>query len=389
MATLTPNLGLTLPADLSITNPDWGVILNSDFTIIDSILGVPVTPGGVPGINIDANLPFNGWSATGLFSIAFDPQISPLDSSYFDTLYVYNNGVWFNDNAGTAHQVYPGSGSASSNVFYTAPTGTASAQYSPSLGFEFFQATGPAWYAPMNVGALNIFDDSVAGAANPVIIQSPGDLAEQYTLTLPTGIPSALSGTSVITTNTSGDMGYAQPGTVNPTIAITSGSTGSIGVVPGSLTQAYTTAPPTGSGFATVGITSTSMTDVTGAQVILSLVAGRATMVMCQATQNGSVSQLQCVDTGGGGSSAFEMQCVISGADSVPVFNLVGFESGVVISSGAQSLTTLTTVLPPSVYAAFYFPVTTGSHTFQLQAKVVNSTSTLNFVNVQFIVVQW
>ena len=390
MATLTPNLGLTLPADLSITNPDWGVILNSDFTLIDSILGVPVTPGGVPGININANLPFNGWSATGLFSISFDPQISTLPSSYFDTIYIYNNGVWFNDNSGVAHQVFPGSGSAAANVFYTAPTGTASAQYSPSLGFSFFQAVGPAWYGAMNVGALNIFDDSVSGVINAVTLQSPASLALGYPLTLPTGAPSALSGTSVMTVDTGGNMGFAQPGTINPTIAVTGTSTGSIGVVPASINQVYLAVPPftQNSTAGSASITAQTFQPITHLAVTISLVAGRPTLVQCQGDNSGA-SQFSCVDTGGGGSNAFELCCVISGADSVPTFNFTAYETGVVLSSGAQVLDSITGSFPASSFSGIYIPTTTGSHTFTMKGLVINTTSTLTVQDVILTVVQF
>lgn len=388
MATLTPNLGLTLPADLSITNPDWGVVLNQNFQIIDSILGVPVQPTGIPGMNISSDLPFNGWSATGLFSVQFDPQISTLPSSYFDTLYVYNNGVWFNDNSGNAHQVYPGSGAASSNVFYTAPTGTASAQYSPSLGFSFYQATGPAWYGAMNVGALNIFDDSVSGVINAVTLQSPTSLALAYPLTLPAGSPSALSGTSVVTSDPGGNLGFAQPGTVHPTIAITSGSTGSIGVVPGSITQVYAAIPPftqnSTAGAAT--ITAQTFQPITNLAVTLSLVAGRPALVQCQGDNSGA-AQFSCVDTSG--DAFFELCCVISGADSVPTFNFTAYETYVGLSSGAQSLTGVIGSFPASSFSGIYIPTTTGSHTFTMKGLVVNTTSTLTVQDVILTVVQF
>lgn len=223
----TPFMGLLLPVPTVTVGPLYATELVTAFDGIDahdhtSGKGVPVPAAG---LNINANLPFGGFSATGLKTTAFNDQGSSLSSATVGALYIAGGNLYYNNGAGTAVQItaggalnaasiggiggdYVGSGAS---VFYTSATST----------FTFWQAANQA--ARMDVGRVTIRRDTVTSAPG-ITLLSPA-LAGSYNLTLPNALP--LIG-SFLVIDISGNMSYVS---LDGTTLINTASVISVGVI--------------------------------------------------------------------------------------------------------------------------------------------------------------
>ena len=116
---LTPNLGLQkpTPGPGGTTGPEWAQELNTALDLIDahdhsSGKGAPITTGG---ININADLEFNGFRAIELKGAILEDQgaalTDPVDKA---EIYNVNGDLYWNNGSGAAVQITSGSGLASS-----------------------------------------------------------------------------------------------------------------------------------------------------------------------------------------------------------------------------------------------------------------------------------
>lgn len=187
MSTTTPNMNLTNPTSGTTPGPDWATQISGDFDAIDahdhtSGKGVPITPDGM---NINADLPFAGNSATNVKSVNLAQQSAAL--SDIDSVYDVSGDLYFTDGAGNQIRItQSGSVTGSTGTITGLPSGSASAAFSAGT-FTFQSATSTP--ATMSMGPIK----TGAASASPyfVTITASSSMAADYGLTLPADAPAA------------------------------------------------------------------------------------------------------------------------------------------------------------------------------------------------------
>lgn len=215
MSTITPNMGLVIPAVGQDYGPAWAQNINASLSTLDghshvSGSGVPITPSA---ISMTSDLSFNSQNATMLRSTRFVSQGSALSTSS-DTgcLYVVNGNLYFNYDSTTPVQITTGpSVNGSAGTITGLPSGTASASFTAISGtFVFVQSTGVG--ANMDTGSLIVRNPGSypVPSGNYVSIQAPNSFTGGgYALTLPPGVPSATN--SPLLMDTAGNVTTGTP----------------------------------------------------------------------------------------------------------------------------------------------------------------------------------
>ncbi len=211
MSTTTPNMDLTKPGVNTTPGPDWANQLNSSLDKVDthdhsSGKGVKITPAGM---NINADLTFNGNAATDLKNVSLNSVVGEGLSN------IYQNGgnLFWRNGSGTDVRITNGS------TIDVGALGTIGGDYStdpanPLISFstatgryDFFKSTLSGNIpGGLNTGAVSIFEE--ATGTNPITIQSPNSLAAAYNITLP--IAQAGSNNSLVQVQTSGQLSYTR-----------------------------------------------------------------------------------------------------------------------------------------------------------------------------------
>lgn len=225
---ITPNMSLVVPIVGQEPGPEYATDVNASLNIIDSHNH---TPGyGVPiptaGLNINTDLPINGNRLTGVKSIPFTSQVSPLTavSPDIDALYVSGVDLYYNDGNGNQIRVTEGGAVTGSPGSITGLTPPASASY--SSGSETF-----VWQSdvntPANMDMGSIILRDITANSHGITISPAAGLAGDYTLTLPGGLPGSQATVEV----SSGGVISFVPNTTaaGPVISSSSGSFSSTG----------------------------------------------------------------------------------------------------------------------------------------------------------------
>jgi hypothetical protein len=195
--TTDPNMGFTYPVDHGDLDV-WGAVVNAALAVIGAHDHAPGNGTQVPsdGIDIDANLPFNTFAATGLLAVEFMPTATSTVSGFAGAFFINSadSNLYYRNTSGTNIQVTNG---ATLNV--AAFTGGIGGDYS-SVGalFSFDDATDSYWaqqqlvlgvraWAGLRVGNVDIYQQA-ASITNRVRLNSPAALAASYALTLPAAL---------------------------------------------------------------------------------------------------------------------------------------------------------------------------------------------------------
>jgi hypothetical protein len=197
----TTFMNLTLPTVSVTIGPAWATQLNAALTIIDSH-NHSVGQGsqiGPSGINMDANLPFANFSATGVKTIQFNDQVATLSSATTAAIYSVGGDLYWNTGTGTSFQLTSGASlnaAGLGGIGGDYGTSTASAIYTTaSKVFKFTQSTDVA--ALFDTGPHLI--RSVASWIPPpqstglagVTLAVDAAITTPWTLTLPASAPAA------------------------------------------------------------------------------------------------------------------------------------------------------------------------------------------------------
>jgi len=108
----TPFMNLDLPTVSVTLGPDWATDLNTAIETIDSHDHTSGNGAQIPtsGININANLDFNDFSATDLLSTKFTSQGSPLSgASNANSVSVSSGNLYYVNGSGVSVQITSGS----------------------------------------------------------------------------------------------------------------------------------------------------------------------------------------------------------------------------------------------------------------------------------------
>ncbi len=345
-------MGLPVSTIAGDSGFDWETNLNASLDIIDQHdhspgRGVPISAGG---ININADLPFNGNNGTSFRSVRFTPQVSVLTlPADVGCLSVVGNELYYNDVTG-GHQIQitlNGSVNAGSGSISGLPSGTASAAFSAGT-FIWQSATSTA--ANMDAGSY-IFRNSSANSKG-LTLSPPAAMASNFGLTLPSLPGSTLpltldaSGNIAASTITGSQIAAATitgSNIANTTINVQNMGARSqvVGGTPAVGDIAYS--PSSGPGFATA---STSYVDVTGVTLTLPVSAsGRPVTVFLTSDGTG----LGSIAADSGGISAFAIV-----KDGTAIYETV-------VGAGPISL-------PPGLFCMAFQTASTTS-TYKLQIK--------------------
>jgi len=277
--TTSPIMGLVLPVPgltdrLGVEPPgaSWMELQNTAMLVLDAHNHTPGLGSLVPtsGLNINADLPFNGYRATNAKEVQFANQGSqPSDLS---CIYFYNGNAYINDTAGNKIALTSGGGIAGSPGSISGMTGNASAVYS-SPTFSFYSASQV--YANLGIGPINLYDTAV-GITQAVQLRSPASLSAGYSLTFPGALPAStlpllLSSAGIFSTGqiTGSQLSLSLPGSTQP-LLISSGGVLSAAQITGS--QISGSAGITGSQLsASAGITTAQLASTIGSGTTVAL----------------------------------------------------------------------------------------------------------------------
>lgn len=239
---LSPSMSLPIPIVGQDMGPDYAFNINNSLTILDghdhaSGYGVQINPSG---LNINADLTFNGNNAITLRTVRFQSQVStPVAPNDLGCLCEIGVDLYYIDGSGNVVRITQSGGVAGSPGSISNLTSPASASYvSANSTFVFQSAANIA--ANLDGGSV-LLRNITPNSTFAITLSPPAALASNYTITLPT-LPSV---TSVATINTSGGIGsqtYDQVGqhmtsTGANSIAsvvtrpVSSGSVGELGVL--------------------------------------------------------------------------------------------------------------------------------------------------------------
>lgn len=195
MSTSTPLMGLTLPTIGVDTGLTWEQGVNANTNILDSHnhssgSGSQISPSG---ININADFPFNSFSATGVASLVLSPVAS---LSTVNAVYSIGADLYYNDGNGNVVRITSGGtvNATSSGI----ASGTATASFVSSV-----LVVNSAANTPANIQAGSLLIGNNVASSKFVTLSAPSALASNYSLVLP-ALP-AVSG-NIMTMDTSGNI---------------------------------------------------------------------------------------------------------------------------------------------------------------------------------------
>lgn len=199
--TISPNMGLIVPTVGVELGPQWATDLNASLSILDSHnhsagQGVQVTPAG---LNINSDLAFIGNNATGLRSVRFAPNGSPINGvSDLDCLSVSGVDLYYNDGAGNIIRMTQSGSVAGTSGSITGLVAPATATYVPGNQTFVFQS---AALTPANIDVASIILRNLVASSKGLTLSPPNSMAADYTIVLP-ALPSV---SSILLIDTSGN----------------------------------------------------------------------------------------------------------------------------------------------------------------------------------------
>lgn len=225
---MSNSMNLNLPTVSTTPGPTWASNINTALTTVaehdhSSGNGVKITPAG---INIIADLAFQGNNVTGLRSARLDSQGAIVNgASDLGCLVNVNGDIWWVNNAGTGVQITTGGAINIASVGtiggdYGQPGVPASVAYSDTTKtFTFLQDSGEG--AKLFSGTINIANE----AASSLSVSIGADAAtSSYALVLPIAAPgndtvmsfdSTGQATFRTITGTTGEVTVASSGTTH------------------------------------------------------------------------------------------------------------------------------------------------------------------------------
>lgn len=217
MATTSTNMLMPIPVVGVTSPPEWATNVNQCLGIIDTHnhsagSGVQITPDGM---DINADLVFQSNNATGLRSVRFTAQDTPLAAaSDLTCAYAVDDDLYFNDGQGNQIQITANGAVAGTPGSIANLVAPASASYvSASSTFVFQSDVNVA--ANLDGRSIKLRRSVASGAA--LTLSPPNSLTTNYTITLP-ALPAS---TKILSIDSSGNMA-ASYGVDASTIVISS-----------------------------------------------------------------------------------------------------------------------------------------------------------------------
>ncbi len=183
--------------------PDWANNTNADLSIIDGHdhsvgKGVQISPAG---LNISSDLPFLGNNATGLRSVRFNPQGSPISGvADLGALSVSGVDLYYNDVSGNQIRITASGGVAGSPGSIGSLTPPASVTYVSGNQTFVFQSNVNT---PANLDGGSVILRNITANSKGLTLSPPNAMGADYAITLP-ALPAT---TSYVTIDNAGSEG--------------------------------------------------------------------------------------------------------------------------------------------------------------------------------------
>jgi hypothetical protein len=188
---ITPNMSLIVPEVLVTTGPTYATQVNTALDVVDAHdhspgKGVRVTPSG---LNINADLPFNQFSATNLKSATLSDQVSASIGN--GAVYRVADDLFYKRGDGTVIQITTAAGVSSAGVgSITGLVAPASATYT-ALSSTFGWFSGAATFAKLACGDLQVFSRAGSVGTVQAVTLKADVTTSAYDLNLPIIAPTA------------------------------------------------------------------------------------------------------------------------------------------------------------------------------------------------------
>jgi len=236
----TPNMTLTEPVIGVTVGPAWATETNNNWTIVDQHdhspgKGVLITPAGM---NITADLTFQGNNLTNLKALKFLANGSPLSTAFFpESIYVAGQDLYYNDNSGNQVRITQSGAVVGPPGSITGLVPPASVTYVSGDETFVFQSDVNV---PANLDGGSITLREVTTSPNGITLSSPTGLPANYTLTLPNALPGSRS---LLSFDNSGTGSYTTPdgstiSIVSNTLEVPAGGIGTTQLASGAVTSA-------------------------------------------------------------------------------------------------------------------------------------------------------
>ncbi len=302
---LTPNMGMTLPTPTVTPGPLYATENNQAFTVIDSHDHSPGNGVPIPSvaINVNADIPFNGYNASLLRSTLYNSQSSPLAlPTDVRSIYSVGGDLYWNNGTGQPVQITAG------NALNAASIGGIGGDYTTSGASVFYTSatlTYTFWSSANTTGSIEAgpltIRNNTANSFGTTINANPS-ISANYAVFLPAALPASVK---FLTLDNSGNIA-ATYDTDNTTITVTSNLlnvttagfvdnvtiqsvSNIISVKPGSLSQSDfgPLGQQTSSSCGTFVTSSTVFVTVTNLSVTITT-SGRPVMLMVQSDASGT-----------------------------------------------------------------------------------------------------
>lgn len=353
MATDNP-MGLTIPTVSITTGPQYASRVNASLNTINQHDHSTGNGNLVPsaGIGIDADLPFNGFSPSGMASAKFQDQATPTSANG----YFYMSGgdiYWYNITNATSVQITSGSSVVGAVGNITGLTTPAEADSTAQTGtsaqdgyFSWYQNKALGQFAKMLSGPVLIFD-TASGVTNSVQLKSPASLPSSFAITLPSALPES-----------------TLPMNISATGVMTSAQVSTNQIADNSVTKIKQSA--LGQSSAVVTSYSNSTTSFTTIATISSLTSiGRPIMFVGTPTPSVGSGGFSVARTAQ--AASFKYQLVVTGTASQTI-------GPVTLSTTSGGATSVSCFWPASSLC-FFMPLAAGTYTLELQGACGFGTS--------------
>jgi hypothetical protein len=197
MSTTTPNMGITKP-DPGGSIGTWGTETNNSWDVVDSHDHTSGKGVQIPtaGIDVDADLPLNGFAATGVKALDLAPVAASTTTGYSTALYVdsSDNELYWRTSGGVAVKLTLATSlNAALLGGFTGDYGSGGSQANFNSGtsiYNFLRATNHRAF--IDSSDIRLFQGT-SGITNAVKLRSPNSLAASYDFVFPTALPGSTS----------------------------------------------------------------------------------------------------------------------------------------------------------------------------------------------------
>lgn len=222
--TTTPNMNLAVPVVGQESGPQYATDINNCMSSIDQHdhtpgNGVLITPNG---LNISSDLSFGSNNATNLNSARFTALASPLTavSPNLDCVYVSGVDLYYNDGSGNIVRITQSGGIAGSPGSISNLTSPASASYVSGTSTFVWQS---AANTPANMDNASVILRNLVANSKGLTLSPPNAMGSDFTIVL----PSLPVSTSLLSIDSSGNIGTTMTAALANSVGVAMTSTGS------------------------------------------------------------------------------------------------------------------------------------------------------------------